>query len=258
MLQRFAYIVYNMHMVKVTNKPKLVSIGDVAEQLGISIDTLRRWDKKDKLVSIRVGEKGTRFYRQSDLDFLLEKPHAIANRWVAATKSDEPQDQYYCKTRYIFQARLEKLQSVLKNALPGDTNALLTAVVGEIGNNSYDHNSGNWRDVMGIFFAYSLAERIIILADRGLGILKTLKRVKPDLLNHKEALVVAFTQSISGRYPENRGNGLKFVRQVVTQNDFSLFFQTGDALLRLKKGDDKIEADTINPSVNGCLAVINF
>jgi len=135
---------------------------------------------------------------------------------------------------------------------------LLTAVVGEIGNNSYDHNLGNWKDVVGIFFAYSLAEKVIVLADRGQGILKTLRRVKPELSNHKEALTAAFIENISGRYPEKRGNGLKFVRKVVGQQNFSLFFQTGNASLKMGSNNGNIEIDTINSSISGCLVVINF
>lgn len=239
-----------------TTDGQLVSIGNAAKQLGISIDTLRRWDKKGKLTAIRIGKKGTRHYRQKDLDFLLEKQSVLASHWATAVKTDEPQKQFYCKTRDVFQARLEKLQTGLKSILNEDKTALLTAIAGEIGNNSYDHNLGNWEDVVGVFFAYSLAEKTIVLADRGQGILKTLRRVKPTLTNHKEALNTAFTQSISGRYPENRGNGLKFVRLVIAQNTFSLSFQTGDALLKLR--NDNIEISTNTPSIRGCFAIINF
>ena len=236
----------------------MVSIGEAAEQLGISIDTLRRWDNKRKLSAIRIGDKGTRYYKQSDLDFLLEKPYALAKNWAASDKADKPQDQYYCETRDIFQARLERFQTELKSILSEDNTALLTAIAGEIGNNSYDHNLGNWKDIMGVFFAYSLAERVVILADRGQGILKTLKRVRPNLTNHNEALITAFTESVSGRYPESRGNGLKFVRQVVTESSFSLVFQTGNAELKLENRNDKIEVIETNSNVDGCLAIINF
>ncbi len=51
----------------------------------------------------------------------------------------------------------------------------------------------------------------IIIADRGRGIMETLKKVKPGLANDMDALTVVFTERISGRAPEARGNGLKFV-----------------------------------------------
>jgi len=240
------------------NRSKLVSIGNAARQLGISIDTLRRWDKKGKLVAIRVTKTGRRYYKQSDLDFLLEKPFAAAKDWVSADKAGMPQDQNYCRTRDVFQTRLERMQSELKSILSVNQAALLTAVVGVIGNNSYDHNLGNWKDVMGIFFAYSLAEKVIVLADRGQGILKTLKRVRPNLLDHKEALTTAFIENISGRSPEKRGNGLKFVRKVVAQQKYTLKFQTGNALLKLEDGDGKIKVNTTNLTIRGCLVIISF
>jgi hypothetical protein len=59
--------------------------------------------------------------------------------------------------------------------------SLLTSVAGEIGNNSYDHNLGQWPDIPGIFFAYDLNKKQIALADRGVGILETLRKVKPEL-----------------------------------------------------------------------------
>ena len=47
------------------------------------------------------------------------------------------------------------------------------AVAGEIGNNSFDHNLGNWADMIGIFFYYDEKTHTIILADRGQGVLVT-------------------------------------------------------------------------------------
>jgi hypothetical protein len=103
-----------------------------------------------------------------------------------------------------------------------------------------------------------LTEKKIILADRGLGILFTLKKVRPDLNNHKEALKVAFTETVSGRAPESRGNGLKFVRNIVMQNPIKLTFQTGDAFLELEQGKQDIEIGISKRSVPGCLAVIEY
>jgi len=55
-----------------------------------------------------------------------------------------------------------------------------------------------------------MRNRKVVLADRGQGVLTTLKRVRRELTNSSEAIRVAFTETISGRYPETRGNGLKF------------------------------------------------
>ena len=47
---------------------KLVNIGQAAEILGVSIDTLRRWDKSGKLVAIRKEGGTHRYYREKDLE----------------------------------------------------------------------------------------------------------------------------------------------------------------------------------------------
>jgi len=97
-----------------------------------------------------------------------------------------------------------------------------------------------------------------VLADRGVGILATLKRVRPELKTDKEALKVAFTEIVSGRAPENRGNGLKFVRQVIIENPIKVLFKTGNVELQLNK--EEITFREVEPaeSFHGCLAIINF
>ena len=235
----------------------LLTIGQTSKLLGVSIDTLRRWDKSGKFSSVRISTGGNRYYRKSDVDLFIKEPLAMAQNWATSVSAYEPDQEYYCKTRDVFQARLEHLQSELL-----DTNnvsaSLISAIAGEIGNNSFDHNLGNWPDVLGIYFSYSLTEKKIILADRGLGILFTLKKVRPDLNNHKEALKVAFTETVSGRAPESRGNGLKFVRNIVMQNPIKLTFQTGDAFLELEQGKQDIEIGISKRSAPGCLAVIEY
>ena len=138
------------------------------------------------------------------------------------------------------------------------TASLVTAAAGEIGNNSFDHNLGNWPDITGILFSYDMKNKKVVLADRGLGILATLKRVLPGLTNADEALKVAFTETISGRYPETRGNGLKFVRSIIVDNPLTLYFQTGDSYLYLKEHDTDINVQRAKTSIRGCFATIGF
>ncbi|OGM31096.1 hypothetical protein A2630_00100 [Candidatus Woesebacteria bacterium RIFCSPHIGHO2_01_FULL_44_10] len=181
-----------------------------------------------------------------------------AKNWAVSLTPLEPNQKHYCKTRDIFQARLEHFKDEMIKSVGENTASLITAVAGEIGNNSFDHNLGNWPDILGIYFSYSLTQKRIILADRGLGILATLKKVKPQLTDHKEALKTAFTETISGRAPENRGNGLKFVRKVITENSLRLSFQTGNALLQLKDQDVSMKIEETEDKMRGCLAVIEY
>lgn len=237
---------------------KLISVGKVAKILGVSIDTLRRWDTAGRLPSIRSGPAGHRFYRQSDIDQFLRAIDVIARNWVEATLALELSSDMYCQTRDVFQARLEVFQSKLSHIVPIKTVSLITAIAGEIGNNSFDHNLGNWPDIPGIFFSYTIRNRKVVLADRGIGILTTLKRVRAELISSSEAMKVAFTEIVSGRYPETRGNGLKFVRSIIVNNPFSLYFQTGDAELYLKQGDNDLAIHQAKTSISGCLAIISF
>lgn len=236
----------------------LISISEAAKILGVSIDTLRRWDKAGQLLSIRSGIRGHRFYNKSEVEQFTQDQYSIAKKWVELTQGVEPEAHVYCQTRDVFQARLENLQSKLKREMSLTTTSLVTAVAGEIGNNSFDHNLGNWPDVAGIFFSYSMRNRIVVLADRGQGILTTLKRVRPELANAQEALKVAFTETISGRQPETRGNGLKFVRQIIVDNPFTLFFQSGNAYLYLTQHDKDIIVKQANTFIRGCFAKIDF
>lgn len=236
-----------------------LSIGETAKLLGVSIDTLRRWDKSGRLKSVRKSTIGHRYYRQQDIESYQNDLFELARKWVIYG-SNVP-DDYYCSNSAVFQARLIKLQERL-----GQTEdkrlkkmfSLVVAVVGEIGNNSFDHNLGNWPNIPGVFFAYDLNKRIIVLADRGQGILTTLKRAVPSLRDDQDALKTAFTKIISGRAPETRGNGLKFVREVIIKNQMQLNFQTGNAGLKLKSDNPNLVIETIEPAFVGCLTLIKF
>lgn len=237
---------------------RLIAISKAAQLLGVSINTLRRWDASGRLKSIRSGKSGHRYYSQSAIDDFLQDINILARNWALSSSPYELNSDMYCKTRDVFQARLETFQSKLSRIAPIETVSLITAVAGEIGNNSFDHNLGNWPDILGIFFSYSMRNRMVALADRGLGVLSTLQRVLPQLTNYEQALKVAFTETISGRYPEARGNGLKFVRSVITKNPFTLYFQTGDASLFLRENDTDIRVKKTNTFIRGCFAIIGF
>ena len=240
---------------------KLLTIGEVAKRLGVSIDTLRRWDKKGTLRSIRATENGYRYYSSDDVNFFVDDLFFQAKNWVENASGIAPKPDFYCQTNDVFQNRLIRMQNELAKIENLETPfSLIAAATGEIGNNSFDHNLGNWPDTPGIFFAYNLEKRHIILADRGQGILKTLQRVRPRLNTHVEALNIAFTEVISGRAPEARGNGLKYVKEIVLNHALDLLFQTGDAKLSLtpQRSEKKLNIDGNTPLIHGCFAILHF
>ena len=236
---------------------ELITISEAAEILGISIDTLRRWDKSGKLSPVKTSEAGYRLYYQSQIELFLNDLFGLARDWVS--KGAEMPLQFYCSNSAVFQTRLTRMQDLLGGVQElSHIFPLIVAIAGEIGNNSFDHNLGSWPDTPGIFFAYDIQKRNIVLADRGLGILATLKRVKPELNTDEEALRVAFTEIISGRAPESRGNGLKFVRKVVSENPIGLIFRTGNAELILPNDSSEINIRSSTEPFRGCLAFITF
>lgn len=165
----------------------------------------------------------------------------------------------YCSTRDIFFARLDKLRTELeKHTRKTNIPSLISAITGEIGNNSYDHNLGSWRDTPGIYFAYDLTQKIIVLADRGQGIHKTIKKVKPQVKDDFESLKVAFTEKISGRAPEFRGNGLKFTVQVAQDYKFNLYFQSGKAVAKIYESNYKLAFEKNGVDIKGTLAIIKY
>ena len=239
---------------------KDLNIGEAAKHLGISIDTLRRWDKTGKLPA-RRSEGGHRYYSQTDLELFREDTLALATKWILGP-TKEPEGSFYCPTSSEFKGRLSKLQGALEKLSDlEEYYSLIVAIVGEIGNNSFDHNLGNWPDISGIYFSYDTNKRQIALADRGQGVLRTLKRVKPDVKNDEDALHIAFTEVISGRAPEARGNGLKFVLEVVLSRPIELDFYSGAAKVSVKNGTveaKKMKISRTDLYYSGCLVLIRF
>lgn len=238
------------------SEEELISISEAASLLGVSMDTLRRWDQSGKLSSVK-SEGGHRKYYRSQIEIFLNDLFGLAKGWVL--KGTEISSKFYCSNSAIFQTKLIQMQDLLGRVKElASTFPLIVAVAGEIGNNSFDHNLGNWPDVPGIFFSYDIQKKAVVLADRGLGILTTLKRVKPELSTDKEALRVAFTEILSGRSPESRGNGLKFVRKIVAENPIGLLFQSGDTELILAKDSGELDLRHSSEPFRGCLALITF
>lgn len=235
-----------------------INIGETAELMDISIDTLRRWDESGKFKATRTAG-GHRVYRKHDVEIFLSDLFKIASEWVSTPEPSGLPNKLYCLTSSVFQTRLQKMQTSLGlDASVVNYFSLLVAMAGEIGSNSFDHNLGNWPDMQGILFAFDIHKKQIILADRGLGILQTLKRVRPELPTHAEALRVAFTEIISGRSPEARGNGLKFVRKIIQNYPINLIFQTGNASLILKHTENELKIEDNLKPIRGCLALITY
>ncbi len=239
---------------------KELKINEAADFLGVNPDTLRRWEKAGKIKPINPRKGSHRRYDFLQLEsFLLKNIDFFAQKWMNENSDIYPNTLFHCPDSYIFQGRLYKLKSELSRLKIDDNLAsLILAVVGEIGNNSFDHNIGNWPQAVGIFFAYDLEKREIFLIDKGQGIFSSLKKVILDLSDDLMALEKAFTEVISGRSPESRGNGLKFVKNVVADSKISLYFQSGEAYLVLDNKNKEVKIKKSKKYFRGCFVKINF
>lgn len=158
-----------------------------------------------------------------------------ASEWASTQDPITPPSEFHCPTSDVWQARFTKLAPFLV-AQHFDTNAvsLFASIVGEIGDNCFTHNAPSWIDIPGCWFGYILTNQAVncVIADRGRGILASLSAVRPTLKIHRDALLVALTEQVSGRAPEQRGNGLKFVMNALCALPTGSFIlQSGSAQL---------------------------
>ena len=235
-----------------------MSIGEAAHYLSVSVMTLRRWDAAGKLCALK-SPSGHRYYEREILERFCEDLFGLARIWSCSEMVPVISKDYYSETQDRFRARLERMAvSISRDPTMLDMASLITAIAGEIGNNSFDHNLGNWPDVPGVFFAYDIGKRIAVLADRGVGIKATLSRVCPNLKNDVDALKIAMTEHISGRSPEQRGNGLKFVMSVATENPIGISLQSGVGVATIGKEAAKLKISLADRNIRGVLAKIEY
>ncbi|MBC7742882.1 MAG: ATP-binding protein [Bdellovibrionaceae bacterium] len=132
---------------------------------------------------------------------------------------------FYSANRSESVARLSVFYNVCKNqGIASDNDiSLIVSSLGELTNNCFDHNLGYWHDTPGCCVSWSKENNVLTfcIADRGRGIVETLKRVTPANQSAQEILQTAFEKVISGRAPEKRGNGLKYVCRQILSNSLN-------------------------------------
>jgi len=157
---------------------------------------------------------------------------------------------YFSPTRDVFSARMQSYIAETKQYMQA-------AVIGEIGNNTFDHNFTYFPGFpAGAYCNTCFQEHYAVIADFGQGIRQSLSKVMPDLSSDKDALEAAFTKRISARSPEMRGNGLKFVSDAVQHNAWHLFFQSGQGTCAIDKNGIIFSCSDV--MIQGCLAILHF
>ncbi len=146
------------------------------------------------------------------------------------------QEISHCEYRDELDGKLEKFMEMFKNFGLNEYDArLATALVGELGNNTFDHNLGSWpTDISGCIIVaqnYPTKKKIqVAIGDPGIGFLGSLKAAFPNLKTDIEAIKKGLGGN-TGRIGELRGNGLKLIQRWTIDN-FSgkLAIQSGEGL----------------------------
>jgi transposase len=237
-----------------------VRISEAAKILGVSAQTLRNWEKSGKLRPERsLGRQ--RYYLLEDIEKFATDIERLGLVWATSAIPPELPSEYYCERPDRFTSRIAKMGLELQRdkSNPENLDSLITLVAGEIGDNSFAHNVGNWPDTPGVFYAYDLKKKLIVIADRGRGVKMTLRQVRPSISTDMEALKVAFTEIISGRNPEKRGNGLKVVRSAVESQGIGLLLQSGIGVAQIAiKKPGSLRISMANQNIQGTYSVIRF
>lgn len=171
-------------------------------------------------------------------------------------KTENIEADFICESRDVFRARSERWFRSLIPVVGVDKSAQLLTIVGEIGNNCYDHNLGRWQDRPGLCFFY--VPGLALIFDNGQGIYASLSLAGYKFESEKAFLNAALTERITGRKPESRGNGLKLVMKYVNELQIEFATQTGDAMY-CTQGFDSGTLKLLALSHNlGVISIIDF
>ena len=83
---------------------ELITINKTSRILGVSIDTLHRWDKNGKLPAVRLKSAGYRYYDRNLLTELMPKLdiYRLTLKWASGKTAIEPLSDFYCPNSSIF------------------------------------------------------------------------------------------------------------------------------------------------------------
>lgn len=135
---------------------------------------------------------------------------------------------YWCFYRDEYKQRTERYFRQMLKKHDFNYAALLLSALSELGGNSFDHNLGKSKELPGLCFYANEAE--IFLFDDGQGIRSSLSAVGFSKSTDQEYVDMAMTEVVSGRAPEQRGNGLKLVVNVMKNLNLGFCLKSGEGL----------------------------
>jgi len=173
---------------------------------------------------------------------------------VSVVEQDNPNVHQITHCRYVdeFNARLGRFERMFRNFGLSDEDAHRALIIfGELGNNVFDHNLGNWpTNFSGSIVVaqnYPELKRIeCVVGDVGVGFLGSLRGAFPELQTDIQAIKKGL-DGFTGRIGEKRGNGLKTI-QNWTINNFHgiLTIHSGNGLVQVDEhGIEAIETNSL-------------
>lgn len=147
----------------------------------------------------------------------------------------------HCIFRDELDARLGKIQRMFEHfGLNEMERSMATSIVGELGNNVFDHNDGQWpTSVRGAIILAQMnpQKRMVevVVADPGIGFSGSLKALNLNIASDVDAIELGLT-GVTGRIGERRGQGLQIVQNWTIKN-FA-------GIVRIHSGSGLIVIDT--------------
>ncbi len=204
-------------------------------------------DQKDKQLILPKNEDMLTYLKRMHLNkILMEMTYnsflkPLEQLEVNERENDNVCEILHCEFRDALEAQLSsKIRRMFRHfGLNELDEARATALVGELGNNVFDHNDGQWPS--SIRGAIILAQhnpkkhRIeIVVADPGIGFSGSLRAADKTIPSDVEAIKLGMS-GVTGRVGETRGNGLRVI-QDWTINKF-------DGIVRIHSGDGLVVVD---------------
>jgi hypothetical protein len=212
---------------------------------------VKKHNNNDKEIILPKSSEALFYLRRARLHEILKKlsynqsADFLEKIFVNEKDNLNIQEIIHCNFRDEFNARLERFGKIFMNfGLRENDARLVVALIGELGNNVYDHNLGNWpTDISGCFITaqnYPQKKCLeFVIGDPGIGFLGSLKANFPGLSDDISAIKHGLAGN-TGRINEDRGNGLKFIQNWTLENfSGNILIHSGKGLVFLDK--DKIE-----------------
>lgn len=141
------------------------------------------------------------------------------NQELSPSKEDLLQLQTYTYKPEFYGSYEAIIASLKKIGVSEDMSMLVSSSLGEIIDNAFSHNIGQWSNDIGPLVTALMQndsqkrELTISICDFGVGFLHTLRNNYPEISTEKEAIQLALKANTTGRPNQRGGNGLLFLQK---------------------------------------------